>query len=341
MNSPSFIFGRTATRWLVAMVFGFSFQLALQADVVVLKNGAVITGTILQQDRSGILLRMEYGTFRYPPALVQESKKTSAPVPFVSNNGRAIPDWAQIVTLLADQPWATEIKQVPGTVIPSGVFKNVPYVSFRCASGGYEVNIYGDLNHPAAIQVGALNYLRDKSQSKTNCVDFICSLLPNADDRERVRSLNWTGKDVKQNGSLCFETVLPGESGSFGGWWVRIHDPAALMQAAASDAELQALTQPRVVAPSPALPVSSAPSSGSSSQPAAADTSVTTTTNTTVEYYGWTTEEVAVARPAAAAAAVSPVVNPAVNPAVNPVSPVNNVYPRTYNRAGGTYGRRR
>jgi len=56
-----------------------------------------------------------------------------------------------------------------------------------------------------------------------------------------------------------------------------------------------------------------------------------------VEYYGWTTEEVAVARPAAAAAVVSPV----VNPAVNPILPVNNVYPRTYNRAGGTYGRRR
>ena len=71
MNSFPFTLESTATRWLFAMAFGFSFQLSLQADVVVLKNGAVITGTILQQDRSGILLRMEYGTFRYPPALVQ------------------------------------------------------------------------------------------------------------------------------------------------------------------------------------------------------------------------------------------------------------------------------
>ena len=150
--------------------------------------------------------------------------------------------------MLADNGWAPEIKQVPATVINYGKFNNVPYVSFRCAAGGYEVNIFGDLNRPAAVQIGAMSYLNNSAGAKSNCVNFICSVLANAADRKIVRTLDWSQKDVQQNGNLSFETLMPGEWGSYGGWWVSVENDTALASAQASEAELLAITQPRVAA---------------------------------------------------------------------------------------------
>ena len=136
-------------------------------------------------------------------------KKEAATVPHVSGNGRVIPDWAQIVSLLANSGFAPAIQQVPATMISYGTFKNVPYISFRCGYGDYEINVFGDLNQPAAVQIGAMNYLHQTAAEKTNCVNFICSVLANAADRKMVRALDWNLKDVKSNGSMTFETLPP------------------------------------------------------------------------------------------------------------------------------------
>ena len=200
------IFGFSA-----AVIFGLSSL--LKADVVVLQNGAAITGNILQHDGNGLLLQTESGTYRYPLALIKEVKKEAATVPHVSGNGRVIPDWAQIVSLLANSGFAPAVQQVPATMISYGTFKNVPYISFRCGYGDYEINVFGDLNQPAAVQIGAMNYLHQTAVEKTNCVNFICSVLANAADRKMVRALDWNLKDVKSNGSMTFETLLPGRNG--------------------------------------------------------------------------------------------------------------------------------
>ena len=329
-------------------VISFGLLPLLKADVVVLQSGVVITGNVLQQDASGVLLQMEYGTYRYPQAMIKAVRKEAATAPHVSNNGKVIPDWAQIVSLLANNGWATEIKQVPATVINYGKYNNVPYVSFRCASGGYEINIFGDLNNPSAVEIGAMNYLKDDAGAKSNCVNFICSVLANAADRKMVRALNWSQKDVQQNGSLSFETLMPGEWGSYGGWWVMAFDRTALANAAASETELLAMTQPQVATPPPvptvAQPMATAqpsvtitnivnqPGVDASQSPAAAAQPVTTTMTTYGTYgYGWTADELAAARPAAPAAVATPVADPVANA----------VYPRSYDRTAGTYAAHR
>jgi hypothetical protein len=305
----------------------------LQADVVVLQSGAVITGNILQQDADGVLLQMEYGTFRYPLVWIRDVKKEPAAAPHVANNGKTIPDWAQIVTLLANNTWAPGLKQVPATMIESGVWKNVPYVSFRCAGGGYELNIFGDLNQPAAVQIGAMNYLHQTSVEKSNCVNFICSVLANAADRKIVRALNFNQNDSAQNGALTFATVLPGEWGSYGGWWISVCDTNALAGARASAAELAVLAQPRLATTSlAATNTSVAPAATPASAPAAPAATTTDSGQITSEgtysvASGWTAEELAAAHPAPATA--------------YPTATTDTVYPRTYTRAGGSYGLRR
>jgi hypothetical protein len=323
----------------------------LKADVIVLQNGEVMTGTVLQQDGQGVLIQTGTGTYHYPPSWVTDVKKEAAAASHVSNNGKRIPDWAQIVSLLANNAWADGLKQVPATMIDHGVWKNVPYVSFRCASGGYEMNVFGDLTDPAAVQIGAMSYLSQDAGARSNCVNFICSVLASADARTMVRALNWNQDDVQKNEGLTFQTLQPGEPDSYGGWWVTVYNDTALANAQASETELLAMTQPSVAAPPPmAAPQPSAtaqpmptaqqpmtppadagapPDNTSAQQPVAPaaqpaqpTTEVVAGTTTYVAHpAAWTADEMANARPVAAAAAT---------PA--------NVYPRSYTRTGGTYG---
>ena len=317
---------------LAVFSFGLFFQPALRADVLLLQSGAVVTGNVLQQDGNGVLMQTEFGTYRYPAAWIKDVKKEAATARHVSNNGQTIPDWAQIVTLLADSGFAPEIKQVPAPVISSGNFKNVPYVSFRCAYGGYEINIYGDLSQPAAVQIGAMGYLQNNDAAKSNCVNFVCSVLASADARKMVRALNWSQKDVATQNGLTCETLLPGEMGSYGGWWVSVYDSTALANAQASDAELLALAQPRVAA-APTAPGTPATNTNNiylietnSPMAAATQSGQITSYGSYTPAYGWTAEELAAAHPATA----TPLANN-----------TGMVYPRTYDRTAGTYGAHR
>ena len=310
---------------LVIFVFGLVIPPELKADVLLLQSGAVVTGKVLQQDGNGVLMQTEFGTYRYPAVWIKDVKKEAAIVRHVSNNGQTIPDWAQIVTLLADSGFAPEIKQVPAPVISSGNFKNVPYVSFRCAYGGYEINIYGDLNQPAAVQIGAMGYQQNSTAAKTNCVNFICSVLASAEARKMVRALNWSQKDVETTNGLTFETLLPGEFGAYGGWWISVYDSSALANAQASDAELAALAQPRtasatsVTVTNNVTIIETNPASAAGTYQSGQITSYGSYTPA----YGWTAAEMADAHPAAATAVAN-----------NP----DMVYPRTYERTAGTYG---
>jgi len=326
----------------------------LNADVVILEKGGVLTGKVLKQDDDGVLIQMESGTHRYPRSWIKEVKKEPAAAPHVSNNGERIPDWAQIVTLLANTKWSDGLKQVPATMIETGIWKNVPYISFQCQYAGYELNIFGDLGKPAAVQIGAMSFLKDSAEARSNCVSLICSVLANADDRKIVRALGWQQKDVQKNKGMTFETVMPSEWGAYGGWWVSVYSEEALAAARASDAELLMFTQPAVAAPQPvvanaqpaAAPANAAPPppaaaatgavdpSGAVPPPPAATTSVPTTTTTAyVADPRWSEEELAYARRATPGPPGTPATRGPVPAAASPAK----VYPRTYSRDGGSY----
>lgn len=112
--------------------FGLWLQPLLKADVVVLQNGSVITGNVLQQDGDGVLIQMTSGTYRFPLSSVSDVKKEAAAA-HVSNNGKRIPDWAQIVTLLANTGWSQGLKQVPATMIEAASGKM--FLTSRFAAG--------------------------------------------------------------------------------------------------------------------------------------------------------------------------------------------------------------
>lgn len=225
---------------LVILLFG----LAAKSEVIIFQNGNVITGKVLQRDNDGILIQLDYGTYRYPLSQIKDVQAETNIQP-VKYRSQRMPNWAIIISALATNSWVHDLKQIPATVIDNGVLKDVPYISFRCNSAGYEINIYGDLDKPAGFEIGTINYLVKDEDAKTNCVNFISSLL-DSDDGAIVHSLNTSQKDLRRNDGMSFETTFPDEPDAYGGWWVSVYDDSALTNARASGAELLSITQPRV-----------------------------------------------------------------------------------------------
>ena len=230
----------------ISIILALLLDSPLKADVVILQSGSIITGKVLQQDDEGVLIQMDYGTFRYPPSMVKDVRKEAAELATNSLAGQRIPNWATIISKLATNGWAHELTQIPATVIDNGILQDVPYISFRCNSGGYEINIYGDLDNPAGIEIGAINYLVKNNEAKSNCVNFICSVLANDDDKKVVRALNWNPKDLQKTNGMTFEITLPSEPDSYGSWWISVYDESELTNARASGADLLSITQPRI-----------------------------------------------------------------------------------------------
>jgi hypothetical protein len=208
-------------------------------DKLVMINDRIVTGTVLETNVNNVLLLTDYGTIKYPVAAVKEIRiDQSSLVEAVITN--TLPDSKTIILRLHKQPWATDLKQIPATIIDKGILKNVPYISFRCG-GDYEVNIYGDLDHPAGIEAGVYRKLISDDTAKRNCAAFVRVLLGQDADKSMIQKIDFS-KDLKTNSSLTFEVTPPTAEDAYGGWWLSVYSEQKLDLARATDDELKYIT---------------------------------------------------------------------------------------------------
>lgn len=226
------------------LLLGFILSLYLMgvrqthADTLVLMGGRTITGAILQTNGGNILVLTDYGALNYSQAIIRDIKAVAENA--TSLNTNRIPEARSLIQFLGRQPWATNLQQIPATVIAKGILRNVPYTSFRCGTD-YEVNIYGDLDHPAGIEVGVYRTLLENNTAKSNCLEFISAQLGEAADRKFVQELNLE-KDLKVRNGMTFEITPPTAEDAYLGWWVSVYSEAQLDRARASDEELKRIS---------------------------------------------------------------------------------------------------
>lgn len=233
----------------------------VKADVIILQNGGIKIGKVINKDSDGVDLLQGSNNIRWPASVIKDVRR-EADEPATNR----IPSWVKIISQLSTNEWASDIKQIPATVIDSGILENVPYISFRCSSGGYEINIYGDLEKPACVEIGAVGYNVKRDGAKTNCLGFISNVLALEKDKEFVRLLRGSLKYMKRLDGLTFETTLPDEPDSYGGWWISIYDERGLDGVRASGAELLSITQPKI-RPKPVVSAESSTPSANVTQP--------------------------------------------------------------------------
>ncbi|MCY1074139.1 hypothetical protein [Archangium lansingense] len=177
------------------------------------------------------------------PALKTASAPlSSAPAPKQPvTEGRLI-DSGLIIETFATRFGAKDLKQIPSEVIDVGIFRYVPYFSYETSRG--ELNIYGDPQHPAGVEIGIY---AGKTSTKQELRNLMAGLLQQAADRELVHGLS-LDEDKLERAGLTFEVTPPTANDGFGGWWISIYDAAAIDRARASDAEMKTIA---VEAPEP------------------------------------------------------------------------------------------
>jgi hypothetical protein len=110
------------------------------ADTLVFSSGRTVNGTVLQTNENNILLLNDYGALNYSRSIIKEVRIERAEDLYVASTNR-FPSSKQALLLLSRRPWASNLKQIPATVIDKGILRNVPYISFRCG-GDYEAKPY-------------------------------------------------------------------------------------------------------------------------------------------------------------------------------------------------------
>lgn len=226
---------------LLVPLFALAVPQAL-ADTFVLSDGRTLIGTPLQTNGNNLLILGEYGTLNCPRDLVRQVQPTAdAPSPIGS--GERLSTFRQTLLLLSQQTWASNLRQIPATVIDAGVMKNVPYLSFRCG-GNYEVNVYGDPANPAGVEIGISGNLTRDPLAKSRCERFLNSLLNDAADMNVISKLDWS-KDLKVRDGLTFEVTPADAPDAYGAWWISVYSEPALNLSRASDAEIVQITTPR------------------------------------------------------------------------------------------------
>ncbi|MBI3878061.1 MAG: hypothetical protein HY300_19225 [Verrucomicrobia bacterium] len=268
------------------------------ADILVLNGGQVVFGTIRSQGNDGYQLQRGTTTIKYANGMVfrsyQRPQKRETAI-------SGLPSWGDVVEGIALKPWGGNLKQIPATVVDKGVLRNVPYLSFRCGVD-YEVNIYGDPEQPASIEIGCYRSLLKSAEAKENCIAVIAGLMRNEELKKAVISAK-RDKDLISVDEWVVEVTPPEGLDSYGGWWVSVYSEKMLDSQRASPAEMANIT------------VNRAQIGG-----AANSTS------------GWSQEDLRFARPASTP--------PAITPAIQS-SPANSgsgpVYVNGYTRKDGTY----
>ena len=221
-----------------ALVLALS-SLAL-ADTIHLANGGKLEGVVLKETDTQVVIRLKYATVTLAKSDIDSIEK-SKPEETKAGAGR-MARWDKCIEALAARTWGGDLRQVAALVIDKGVFKNVPYMSYR--AGDYEFNIYGDPDNPAAIEIGVYKELVKSAAVKKECVAIMMSLLKEASDQALLNKLNRSvDKQVREG--ITFEITPETAEDAYEGWWISVYDAAAVEKERATAEELAELAATR------------------------------------------------------------------------------------------------
>lgn len=224
---------------LLCLLLIYSNLSRVRADTLLFPKGDPMTGTVLQTNRDEVLFLTDFGTMRFALASLKSIKIDQPEAAELKSTNR-IPTFKSLLTLLSRQAWATNLEQIPATVIDNGMLRYVPYLSFRCADD-YEINVYGDPASPAGIEVGVYRKLVTDSSAKDNCIKLVSDALGQSADKQIIPSLNLE-KDQNGSAGLTFEITPPTEPDAYAGWWISVYDEAKINKARASEEEMKRIS---------------------------------------------------------------------------------------------------
>ncbi|HLF93139.1 MAG TPA: hypothetical protein VJB14_06745 [Planctomycetota bacterium] len=211
---------------------------AASADTVKLNNGGSLEGIVIKESDGAVVVRLKYATVTVDRTDIESIEK-KAPEEGPAAKAVRLARWDRCIEVAAARPWAGDLRQIPATVVDKGVLRNVPYMSHK--SGLYELNVYGDPDEPACLEIGVTGDLLKNDAAKKECLEVMAALLGDAKDVAVLRSLN-LGTGKQERNGLTIEITPETAEDAYGGWWISVYDTKLLDEARATEEELKRIT---------------------------------------------------------------------------------------------------
>ncbi|MFV0338525.1 MAG: hypothetical protein ACK5LK_09835 [Chthoniobacterales bacterium] len=235
---------------LAALGVFLSFTTSLRAadmdfrtpDKIVLKNGNEVRGLIVSNTARDVTIQSYNDEQTYPKSEIIRIIDNANPEFTAALDQGELPSWQVIVNDLRTLDSVKSLVQIPATRIDSGVFANVPYMSFR-VNKSIEINIYGDPRHPAGIEFGIYGSKSGDQKLQRILRSYLVGFLTSRDEIAAMYEIGLE-QGEKQVGNLVMEVTPRTADDAFGAWWLSIYNVKLLSQVTLSDAEYKKLTVP-------------------------------------------------------------------------------------------------
>jgi hypothetical protein len=153
-----------------------------------------------------------------------------------------LPPWWVIVNDLRTHDNIKSFVEIPAIKVDVGVFRNVPYKSFRI-NDRLEFNIYGDPENPAAVELGIFGKRASDKRLQTMLRAYLAGFLTT---RAELAALYSVGLDegIARAGNFVAEVTPTTAEDAFGAWWISLYNQKRLESVRLDDAAYTALTLP-------------------------------------------------------------------------------------------------
>jgi len=213
-------------------------------DSLLLKDGKVVKGLIIKNTRDSVTMQQKDNEVDYPKSqIVRIYDEANVGTEFTSDIHKGcLPPWRVIANDLRTNDRIRSLVEIPATAIDNGEFKNVPYKSFR-ANGNVELNIYGDPEHPAGIELGIYGSASGNDKLRHALRSYFAGFLTSREEIAALYSLSLNG-GIKDTSTLSFEITPKDAPDAYGAWWISLYNKKKLDAARVSDAEYAKVTKP-------------------------------------------------------------------------------------------------
>lgn len=213
-------------------------------DTLILKGGREVHGLILKNTAKDVLIQERYGEFTYPKSeIVRILDEPDVGIEYADAFRKGeLPSWRVIVNDLRTNDAVKSFMEIPAVRVETGEFRNVPYKSFRI-NGFIELNIYGDPEKPAGIELGIYGLRQGVGELRRTLRSYLAGFLTSREEVAALYDIDFRGGS-RQVGDLTFEITPHTADDAFGAWWVGMHNRRMIEDVRLDEQEYAAITKP-------------------------------------------------------------------------------------------------
>lgn len=213
-------------------------------DSLVLKNGSTVRGLIIKNTVDSVTLQKEFEETTYPKSeIVRIRDEADIGIAFTDIHRKGdLPSWRVIANDLRTRDRIKSLVEIPATTIDNGEFKNVPYMSFR-ANEDIELNIYGDPNDPAGIELGIYGAHAGNTRLRKVLRSYLAGFLTTRKEIEALYAIDLNG-GIHEAGDITIEITPKSAPDAYGAWWISLYNRKDLDSVRMDTADYERLTRP-------------------------------------------------------------------------------------------------